>query len=101
MSPYSLLITFFYSTLRIRVIAQIEEVMSDSAAADLRNVGHRALVVVRFDATPHVLDKWARESFLHHLIERVALIHQQKQHLVHVGIRESEFAFVSLPRPQV
>ena len=52
-----------------RKVAQVQEVVTDAAAAEFGDVGHGALVVVNLDTRPDFLDKSAFETFFDDYID--------------------------------
>ena len=82
-------------------IAQVKEVISYCAIAQLGDGRHHAFVLAELDAFGYFGYEVLSKTGTHAFLRAVTLIDEQVQQFVHFFVGKPELAFIGLPFPQI
>ncbi len=79
------------------VIAQVEEIVAEGAAAQFGDIRHRALVVLLFHPFPKARDEFALETAGHRFLHRIALVDEELEQCIGHIVAEAQLVLICLP----
>ncbi len=82
-------------------VPQVKKIIRCGSGTNLGDRRHNSLEVVSANSGDHRANELFPESFVYTFFRAVSLVNKQVKQLVHLFIREPQFAFVRLSGPQI